>query len=134
MKRFLPAILFALSLAIFAGCGNQNPNVDAERHVERTIGTLSVMTIENEMNVRFSMTMDVRLRERDERAFDRQYERSAQRIIENIEAIMFASTPEERMDPRLETIREKSQQVINEILGTPWVQLVIITNITMEVN
>ena len=79
----------------------------------------------------FSLTMHVTVLAREQRAFDRQYERLAQQIIDSVETIMFAATPEERMEIGLRTIGEKSRQTINGILGTPLVQDVFITKVTV---
>ena len=136
MERFLPVIFFALLLVVFAGCGNQGGNANADLLVERPIGhgPLRVATARNDMNERFSLTMRVTVLAREQRAFDRQYERLEQQIIDSVETIMFVSTPEERREAELTTIREKSKQAINEILGTPWVQEVLIRNVTIETN
>ena len=134
MKHFLSIILFALSLVVFAGCGNQGGNAD--HLVERPIGhgPLSVATTRNDMNEKFSLTMHVVVHQREQRAFERQYERHGQRVIERIETIMLAATLEERMEVGYTTIKERSRQAINEILGTPWVQEVLISGVTIETN
>ena len=137
MKHFLPVFLFALSFVVFSGCGNQGGNANDNRTVERPIGhvPLVVATTRNDMNEKFSLTMHVVLYQRDARAFERQYERYVQRIIERVEMIMIAATPEERTEVGFATIKEKSQQAINEILGTPLVQqVIIITDVTNEVQ
>ena len=36
------------------------------------------------------------------------------------------------MDWEFTAIKERSKQVINEILGTPWVQEVLISDVTFE--
>ena len=149
-------MLLALSLAVVAGCGNQNtvivnehdkdvdvfsfvpPGVIRQETVaKRLIGDepLSVVVEHDEMNEIFSLTMHVHVRAgREERLFDRVYERRKQRIVDGVETIMRAATHEERMEEGYTTIKEKSKQAINEVLGTPWVQQVIITDVTIEAN
>ena len=148
MKHFSSVILLALSFVIFVGCGNQNTVVvkgqyDAptsiirqEPMVERSVGhrPLSVATVHNDQNEKFSLTMYVLLRSRDQEAFDRAYEQRMHQVIDRIETIMRVATPEERMEMTLITIRERAKQEINEILGTPWVQEVFISNVTIETN
>ena len=152
MKRFLPVMLLALSLVVVAGCDNRNtfgvnghkydlpvvPGVIRQETVaKKLIGDepLSVVVGDNEMNEIFSLTMHVYVRAgREERLFDRVYERREQRIVDSVETIMKAATHEERMEEGFITIKEKSKQAINEIIGTPWVQDVFISNITIETN
>jgi flagellar basal body-associated protein FliL len=38
------------------------------------------------------------------------------------------------MEPGLTTIKEKAKKAINEILGTPWVQEVLVTEVVFEAN
>ena len=134
MKHFLPVILLALSLVVVAGCGNQGGNANADRTIERPIGhgPITVRTVRDGMNERFSLTMHVVVLAREQRAFERQYARYEQRVIDRVEAIMRAATPEERMDEEFTAIKAKSIQAISDILGTPWVQEVLISDVTFE--
>ena len=151
MKRFLPVMLLALSLVVVAGCDNRNtfgvnghdkydlpvvPGVIRQETVaKKLIGDepLSVVGGDNEMNEIFSLTMHVHVRAgREERLFERAYERRRQRIVDSVETIMRQSTYEERREVDLATIKEKSKQAINEILEIPWVQRVLISKVTFE--
>ena len=96
MKHFLPVILFALSLVVVAGCGNQGGNANALLEKAISDRPITVMTIRDGMDERFSLTMHVTVRAQDERAFDREYESFSRQINESIAIIMRDATPEER--------------------------------------
>ena len=153
MKHFLPVMLLALSLVVVAGCDNRNtfdvnghdkdkdvfsivppPGIIRLETVAKKLigdGPLSVVVVHDEMNEHFSLTMHVHVRAgREERLFERAYERRWQRVIDSVETIMRAATREERMEEGYTTIKEKSKQAINEILGTPWVQNVLISGVS----
>ena len=134
MKRFLPVILLALSLVVVAGCGNQGGNPDALLEKAISDRPITVMTIRDGMVERFSLTMRVTVRAQDAGAFDKEYESFSRQINESIAIIMRDATPEERMEVEFTTIKERAKERINEILGTPWVQEVIITGVTFEVQ
>jgi len=104
--------------------------------VERQIGhgPLRVRTVEDDINAEFSLLMHVRVREgRDAARFDREYERRTRQIVEAVEQIMREATRAERQEASLSAIRERAQRAINDILGTPWVQQVIVSEVTIEV-
>jgi len=111
------------------------PNVHAvpgARLVEKQIGPgpISVRIPRGDMNETFTLTMHVTVREREQWRFDAEYERRMHQIIASVENVMRAATSEERTEVGHAGIRERSRRVINDVLGTPFVNDVFLTNVT----
>ena len=126
------ACLFCLALPLLSGCANKDEGEDV-RMVERQIGdTFKIRNVRDYGHENFSLIMYVTIRKEDERAFDRQYEQARIELIDRVTAVLYASTTEER--EAMTAIKERVEQTINEVLGTPWVQQVLFTEITLEVE
>jgi len=104
--------------------------------VEKTIGekAFKVKIPEGETNVTFSAFIHVQIRAKDEKAFDKRYKECVVEIEDNINVILKASTREERMEAALTAIKEKIKREVNRVLGTPWVQGVLCTEFSYEMQ
>ena len=101
---------------------------------ERPIGPLRVRSEVNERNETFALTMNVTVRQREVRRFETEYERREQRVVDAVETVLRLSSPDERREAEYTTIRARAKQAINEVLGTPWVQEVLVRDVTLEAN
>ena len=109
--------------------------------VEKQIGdrnTFKVRTHYDNVTDEFSLIMYVKVRKADELKFDRRYEQATVEIIDHVTAILNVSTTEERKEVRRTAIRERAirervKKAINAVLGTPWVQDVLFTEIVHEI-
>ena len=124
------------SIGIFEDGDVIPPGVIREEDFDEIlISQITVRNVVDGMNERFSLTMNVTVRRgREARLFERAFERRIARIIDRVETIMRQSTYEERREADLTTIKERSKRAINEVLGTPWVQGVLITEVAFEAN
>jgi flagellar basal body-associated protein FliL len=103
--------------------------------VERLIGTFTVKHVRNEANESLALTMHVTIRQgREARNFDIRFEACKQQIIDRVTNILNVSTPAERSEAGNTTLKERSKRAINEVLGTPWVQEVLISDFKYETN
>ena len=80
------------------------------------------------------LRMHVVVKKKESSKFNKQYEQYTQRIIGSVEEILHASSRAERQEPGLNVLREKSKKRINEILGTPLVQQVIISEYSFSIE
>ena len=105
-----------------------------ERMVKKTIGdkALEVKFPLDKNNITLSMFVHVQVRDRDVMSFDKRYKECNTEIEDHIVIILSASTVEERMEASLTTIKEKMKRAINEVLGTPWVTGVLVTDFCFE--
>ena len=104
--------------------------------VERQIGEgpIRVRAQQNDANVTFALVMHVQIRQREERAFDREYERRMNAVMTAVTTVLQGSTSDEREEIGYTAIREKSKRAINQVLGTPWVQTVFVRDVVHETN
>ena len=131
-RRLVILVLLCI-VATSMGCGQSVPP-DRIPMFEITIGEgpISVSMIRNDITETFSLTMHVAIKKRDATLFQKHYEQRKVEIIDRITAILLASTPDERMEAGCATIKEKAKQAINEVLGTPWVQVVLVSDVTYK--
>jgi flagellar basal body-associated protein FliL len=116
--------------------GLRPPDPPPERMVVKTIGdkAFRVKVPEGDSTVTLSILVHVQIRARDELAFNRRYESCKPEIEDRILTILKASTAEERMEATLTAIKEKIKRGINEVLGTPYVQRVLVTEFSLELQ
>ena len=81
-----------------------------------------------------ALRMHVVVRKKEERVFTRQYEQFKMRVIDRVQSVLTLSTRAERQEIGHTAIKEKSKQAINEALGTPWVQQVLISEYSFTVE
>ena len=132
-----------------AGIGPGDGTVDFDVVSERSVGIRSEVTVEKQIGEKntfkirtsrgdltdaFSVVMHVTVRRVDERAFDKQYLDRTMRVIDRVTSVLDASTREEREEATRTAIKERVKQAINEVLGTPWVQEVLFTEVVHEVT
>jgi|GEM_PF-2360886 len=100
-----------------------------ERVVERPINDapFRIGFTENDMNITFSLRIHVTIREKEAKAFDRRYEQCVQQIIARVTRVISASTPADRNEVGHTAIQEKLKREINDVLQTPWVLEVLIS-------
>jgi hypothetical protein len=105
-----------------------------ERMVKKTIGdkALEVKFSIDKSNITLSMFVHVQVREKDVMSFDKRYKECKTEIEDHIATILRASTVEELMEASFTTAKEKMKQEINRVLGTPWVQRVAVTEISLR--
>ena len=90
-------------------------------------GAFKVSDIRDDMNEEFTLVMHVMIREKDADKFDILFNKRKPEILDRITTILRMSTSQEREEADSTSIKEKSKKEINEVLGTPWVQKVLIT-------
>ena len=76
----------------------------------------------------FSCSVYCVIKESDEKAFDKIYEKNVRRIDDLIQTILRESTLEERLDPRLGVIRGRIKRRVSEDLDIPYILEIIINN------
>jgi hypothetical protein len=81
-----------------------------------------------------TLRMYVVVRKKEERAFTRQYEQFTRRVLDRVESVLTLSTRVERQETGHTTIKERSKKAINEELGTPWVQQVVLSEYSFTVD
>jgi hypothetical protein len=93
-----------------------------------------VTQLRGEETERLTLRMHVVVRKKEERAFTRQYEQFRMRILDRVESVLTLSTRAERQETGHTAIKERSKKAINEVLGTPWVQEVLIAEFSFTVE
>jgi len=81
-----------------------------------------------------TLRMHVLVRKKEERIFTRQFEQFRMRVLDRVESVITLSTRSERQEIGHTAIKEKSKKAINEALGTPWVQEVLISEYSFTVE
>ena len=81
-----------------------------------------------------SLRMHVVVRKKEERAFTRQYEQFKIRVLDRVGSVLNLSTRAERQETGHTSIKEQSKKAINEELGTPWVQRVLVSEYSFTVE
>jgi len=81
-----------------------------------------------------TLRMHVVVRKKEERVFNRQYEQYTQRVLDRVENVLTLSTRAELQEVEHTTIKEKSKKAINEVLGTPWVQQILISEYSFSLE
>ena len=117
------------------GTGEPANPLPKEPTLEIPIGdknTFKVRTDRGNQTDSFSVVMTVVIRKADERAFNRRYPLCTKEVIDRATMILNASTTEERKEADHTTIKEKVRHGINEVLGMPWVQRVIFTEVNLK--
>ena len=128
--------LFCLALPLLSGCGNKNEE-GPPRMVEIPIGdsnTFVITNVRDDLNETFSLRMYVAVQQGELRHFERRLAQCENEVIDRITAVLYASSRAERTEMGLTTIKEKVKWATNEVLGTPWVQQVFFTEITLVVE
>jgi gluconolactonase len=83
-------------------------------------------------NPTLTLTMFVRVAQADQARFQREYEAKENTILDQITVVLRATTEAERREPSLTAIKDKAKKAINEVLGTPLVQEVLLANVRYE--
>ena len=106
--------------------------------VEKIIGDNKSFKISNpvdgDLTDSFSVIMYVKVRKSDESKFDRRYAACTIELIDRVTVELTGSTTEERNETKRTAIRERVKKAINEVLGTPWVQEVLLTEVVHTVT
>jgi hypothetical protein len=74
-----------------------------------------------------TLRMHVLVKKKESSKFARQYEQYTQRVIDRVGDVLYATSRAERQEEGLHVLKEKSKRGINEALGTPLVQQVLIS-------
>jgi hypothetical protein len=77
----------------------------------------------------FSLVMGVRIRKKDERKYDDQYEKCKNTIKDRVERMLSATSSDDRIELGYTAIKAKAKKTINEVLGIPYIQEVLITDV-----
>ena len=80
----------------------------------------------------FSLGMHVKIRKKDERKFDTRFGECKNEIIDRITTVLQTATSEQRQELGFTTIKAKAKKAINEVLGIPYVQLVMTSEPSYE--
>jgi len=97
-------------------------------------GAFKITKMENEDNVKFSLVLHVAIREKDKKNFTKRYGICKEQVIARITTILKGTTFQEREEPAYTVIRQKIKKEINDILGTPWVLDVLVSDPVHEVG
>ena len=82
----------------------------------------------------FSLILHVRVRKKDERKFDLRYEACKQTIRDRLESMLAVSSTEDRKEAGSTAIKAKAKKVINDELGFPYVQEVLVSEKVTELQ
>jgi hypothetical protein len=93
-----------------------------------------IKQLRGEETENLTLRMYVVVRKKEERAFTRQYERFTRRVLDRVESVLTLSTRAERQETGHTSIKEKSKKAINDELGTPWIQQVLISEYSFTVD
>ncbi|MDR0521277.1 MAG: hypothetical protein LBH00_05435 [Planctomycetaceae bacterium] len=91
-----------------------------------------VSSIQGETTVKLTVMVHVQIRKADERKFDRRYADCTNEVADQVTSTLTASSNDERNEVGHVAIKERIKKVINEVLGTPWVQSVFFTDWNVE--
>jgi hypothetical protein len=83
---------------------------------------------------KLSVVMCVRVRKQEEKKFDKLYDECKHAINDRISTMLFASSLEDRMEVGMTAIKEKAKKAINEVLGIPIVQEVLVTEVVFQIE
>ena len=122
---------------IFNSFANEPPTIlSTEGMVEKPIkeGPFKFKSPRDDVNESFSIVMHVTVRKKEESRFTKRYEECKNEIINDVTIVLQISTPEERGEPGYTTIREKAKKAINNVLRTPFVQQVLVSDVSYEAN
>ena len=110
--------------------------ITKDKMVERPIGNkkFQVQQMRKEQNEKFSLLMHVIIRQQDAKKFDPRYAECEFTILDRINGILLAASQDECSEAGYTTIKERAKNAINEVLGTPWVQQVLTTETSYEVQ
>jgi len=75
----------------------------------------------------FSLVMHVRVRPKEGKKFDTRYEKCKVTIKDRIESMLAASSTDDRKEVGSTAIKAKAKKIINEELGVPYVQEVLVS-------
>jgi len=81
-----------------------------------------------------TLRMHVVVRKKEEKVFTRQYEQYNLRVLDRVGSVLTLSSRAERQEMGHTAIKEKSKKAINEVLGTPWVQQVLISEYSFTID
>jgi len=96
--------------------------------------TFKISQNRSDGNETFSLIMHISVKKAEESRFQRRYDQCVQEIIDRATGILGASTTEERREPNHTTIKERLKRAMNEVLGTPWVQKILFSEVNHAVN
>ena len=111
--------------------------IPKEATLEIPIGdknTFKISTNRGDSTDSFSMVMTIIIRRTDERAFNRRFPLCTMEVLDRATQILNASTSEERGEAEHTAIKESLRRGINEVLGMPWVQRVLFTEVNHTIN
>jgi hypothetical protein len=93
-----------------------------------------IKTVRNGAVETFSMGLHVKIRKADAAKFDKRYKECTNEVIDQVTIVLMASSVEERKEPTLTSLKEKVKRAVNEVLGTPWIQDVLCSDVSFEVQ
>jgi hypothetical protein len=76
----------------------------------------------------YSLIMYVTVRSKEVKKFEKRYKDCERAIIGSVSEMLDANVAEHHKELGYTTLKEKAKKEINRVLGTPWVQSVIILN------
>ena len=89
---------------------------------------------DRESSETFSLVLQVKIRKKDDRKFDTRLTECRNEIIDKVTTVLQTATPEQRMENGHTTIKAKAKEAINEVLGIPYVQQVMVTEFNYETS
>ena|GEM_PF-382934 len=122
--------MFQQSLERAGNAGTQVPMVEKQIGKGPIIGG----TLQDGRDERWNATIHVAIRKTDEANFDRRYAPIENEIIDRVTTVLAATAGMERREVGHTTIKEKLRRTINEVLGTPWVQEVYLSDVSVDLS
>jgi hypothetical protein len=136
--KLFVSCLFCLALFFVSGCENQDTASQLETMVEKPIANKNPFMLKiptgDEQTTSVSVVIHVRVRSKEAGKFDAEYAKKTMKIINEVTIVLWAATPEEYREVSLISIKEKVKEAINGVLTSPWVQEVLVTELSYEVQ
>ncbi|MDR3183051.1 MAG: hypothetical protein LBT89_09070, partial [Planctomycetaceae bacterium] len=80
---------------------------------------------DSESTETFTVTINGKIRKKDERAFDKRYAECLFEINDAVTTVLQGATPDDRQQVGFTSIKEKVKKAINDVLGTPYIQEIL---------
>jgi hypothetical protein len=107
-----------------------------EKLLEKPIGDKGTFRFrkpaEEDRTASVSLIMTVKVREKEQYKYQYEYDKKTITIIDEITKILWGATSEEYREVNHTAIRERVKLAINNVLPSPWVHEVLLTEVNFE--
>jgi flagellar basal body-associated protein FliL len=101
------------------------PEIEIE--LQKDPFNIRIFRSENEGTDVVTLRVHVTVRKREEGAFTKQFQSYTHRVIQRVEQVLNESSRADLEESGHTAIMERMKREINEVLGTPWVQQILLT-------